>query len=354
MDNIDDILNSLSITTTPAQPSSEDNAPQPVSTSQDTRSLTENDFDDILSDMGFSEVQEAEIVEDDEDEISSDSSSELEDAEDEEAWDDLIASGAVVRTEDIPENNPSHPVIKENSPTLTVDEATSRFSGTEWFNEIRKAKIILAGLGGIGSWTALQLARLGVDLMCIYDDDVVEAANMSGQFYGYDDIGRTKTSAVESLISKYSGTPVYAMNERFTNTTEAGDIMICGFDNMSARRTFFNSWRAHIRTKSTEDRKKCLFIDGRLSIDTLQVFCITGNDTYNIGMYANKHLFSDAEAEETVCSMKQTTFLACMIGSVITNLFTNFIAGTLNPIIPYDLPFFTEYNSQFVVFKTEN
>jgi hypothetical protein len=177
---------------------------------------------------------------------------------------------------------------------------------------------------------------------------------MSGQFYGYDDIGRTKTSAVESLISKYSGTPVYAMSERFTDTTEAGDIMICGFDNMSARKTFFNSWHEHIRTKSVEDRKKCLFIDGRLSIDTLQVFCITGDDVYNIDMYASKHLFSDAEAEETVCSMKQTTFLACMIGSVITNLFTNFIAGTLNPIIPYDLPFFTEYNSQFVVFKTEN
>ena len=51
--------------------------------------------------------------------------------------------------------------------------------------------------------------------------------------------------------------------------------------------------------------------------------------------------------------MKQTTYLACMIGSVMTNLFTNFVAGLLDPIIPYDLPFFTEYDAQHMIFKTE-
>lgn len=40
--------------------------------------------------------------------------------------------------------------IPLNSPTLLIDESTSRFSGTEWYNEIQKARVIIAGVGGIG------------------------------------------------------------------------------------------------------------------------------------------------------------------------------------------------------------
>lgn len=40
--------------------------------------------------------------------------------------------------------------ITPNSPTLLIDDTTTRFSGAEWFEEIKKSKIILAGVGGIG------------------------------------------------------------------------------------------------------------------------------------------------------------------------------------------------------------
>ena len=93
--------------------------------------------------------------------------------------------------------------------------------------------------------------------------------------------------------------------------------------------------------------------NSRLSIDTLQIFCISGEDAYNIDRYENDFLFSDREADHTVCSMKQTTYLACMIGSLMTNLFTNWVANSLNPIVPYDLPFFTEYDAQNMIFRTE-
>lgn len=85
----------------------------------------------------------------------------------------------------------------------------------------------------------------------------------------------------------------------------------------------------------------------------LQVFCITGEDDYYMEQYVTKYLFSDEEAEHTVCSMKQTTYLACMIGSIMTNLFTNWSANLLDPVIPYDLPFFTEYDAQNMIFKTD-
>ena len=246
-------------------------------------------------------------------------------------------------------------LIQPNSPTLLMDESTSRFSGTEWYNEIRKQRIILAGCGGIGSWTALQLARMSPESIFLYDDDVVEMANMSGQLYGGEDIGIAKVDAIARTLHAYTTAQnIYALNQRFTPETEAGDIMICGFDNMKARKTFFHSWRKHLRNISNDEKKRCLYLDGRLSIDTLQIFCLTGDDDYNISRYAEDYLFSDEDADATVCSMKQTTYLACMIGSFMVNLFTNHVANLLDPIIPYDLPFFTEYDSQHMIFKTEN
>lgn len=245
--------------------------------------------------------------------------------------------------------------IPLNSPTLLVDESTSRFSGAEWFQEIQKARVIVAGIGGIGSNFCFQLARMVPESITMYDMDIVEKVNMAGQLFSTSDIGSAKVDAMSNMILSYTSMlNVMAISEAFGPNTETGDIMVCGFDNMRARKLFFSAWVKHVNAKSSEEKANCLYIDGRLSMTDLQIFCIRGDDTYNINRYFEEFLFSDAVAEVTVCSMKQTTYLACMIGSLMTNLFTNFIANKLNPIIPYDLPFFTEYNAQSMIFKTEN
>ena len=66
-----------------------------------------------------------------------------------------------------------------------------------------------------------------------------------------------------------------------------------------------------------------------------------------------EYLFEDYQAESLQCSMKQTTYCANMIGSVIVNLFTNFIANQLKPLIDRDVPFKTYYDASMMYFKTE-
>ena len=248
----------------------------------------------------------------------------------------------------------AHQEIPTNSATLLVDEATSRFSSAIWYENIQKKTVTLAGVGGIGSYVGFLLARMKPASMFIYDDDIVEAVNMSGQLYGQSDLGRPKVSALAEMIRNYAGySSVFAINERFTNESEASDIMICGFDNMAARRLFFNKWVNHVQSKPEEERKNCLFIDGRLAAEEFQVLCIKGDDEYNINRYSNEYLFSDAEADETICSYKQTTFCANMIASYMVNLFVNFCANQCEPLIDRDLPFLTTYNAETMYLKTE-
>lgn len=360
MNNIDDILQDLNMEI-PSENSN--NTPQDSSTTEETNiSLSDEELGEIIEDNGLSEESE-------EEETYDENQGEGNDINVENVAVDIAQEGGditdVFYSLSIPEeeepvtttenNTPDDAKIPLNSPTLLVDESTTRFSGAEWFNEIQKARIIVAGIGGIGSNVAFQLARMIPANLTLYDDDNVEMVNMAGQLFSNNNIGESKVDAIANMIYNYTSMKqVLAVKDKFTSDKEPGDIMICGFDNMRARRTFFNSWYNHISDKSEEERSKCLYLDGRLSMDTLQILCIRGDDQYNIERYEKEFLFADYEADATICSMKQTTYLACMIGSLMVNLFTNFIANSLNPIIPYDLPFFTEYDAQNMLFKTES
>lgn len=245
-------------------------------------------------------------------------------------------------------------VISPNSGSLLVDEATSRFSGAIWYSAIQSKIITLAGVGGIGSYVGFLLARLKPAGLYLYDPDIVEQANMSGQLYGNHNLGQGKVYALHNMMQQYANYyNAVAYQERFTAESEATDIMICGFDNMEARKLFFDAWEDRLMSKPEEERGKMLFIDGRLAAEEFQVFAIQGNDLRAIREYRSKWLFSDAVADETICSYKQTTFMANMIASVMVNLFVNFVANECNPIIDRDVPFMTQYSADTMYFKVE-
>lgn len=237
----------------------------------------------------------------------------------------------------------------------TVREELVRFSDAEWFNKVQEKVIVLAGVGGIGSNMAVILAKLNPSAIYIFDDDFVESFNLAGQFYSNEDIGKPKVEALAASVNKYTNySSIFALNRRFMPGEEViADIMVCGFDNMRARKDFFAAWKSHVMTLSEERRKDCLFIDGRLTADEFQIFCITGTDNFYMDDYVNNYLFNDYEAQRETCSYKQTGFLADMIGAFMVNLVVNFCANQVNPRRNMTLPFMTSYRSSmmFLDFK---
>lgn len=250
-------------------------------------------------------------------------------------------------------SEPVSDTIRPNSPTLLIDESTSRFSSAIWAEAIRNQTVTLAGLGGIGSYVGFLLSRVKPERIIIYDPDMIESVNMSGQLYSRSVIGSFKASALVSFMMDYSGYyNIYANNQRFTSRCPSTNIMICGFDNMSARKTFYEVWKESVINEQEEEKAKCLFIDGRLAAEEFQVFCIKGDDLYHMKKYEEEWLFSDEEAEMTMCSYKQTSHCASMIASVMVNLFVNFIANQCEPLVDRDLPFLTSYDASTMYFKT--
>ena len=243
-------------------------------------------------------------------------------------------------------------LIPENSSSITMDESTTRFSSALWFKEIQNKVIVLAGIGGIGSYVALLLARMKPKALFLYDDDEVETVNMAGQLYSINDVGKKKVDALADICSSFAlYNSVFAIPEKFTLESEASDIMICGFDSMEARKLYYYKWANHIKELDDERKKHCLFLDGRLAAEEFQVFCITGDDTYSQELYKTKYLFDDEQADATICSYKQTSYMANMIGSMMVNLFVNFVANEVGGM--RDLPFLTSYEGESLMFETQ-
>ncbi|MDR0309429.1 MAG: sulfur carrier protein ThiS adenylyltransferase ThiF [Candidatus Methanoplasma sp.] len=67
----------------------------------------------------------------------------------------------------------------------------------EIFAVLKKAKVGIAGLGGLGSNVAMMLARAGISDLIIADLDRVDISNINRQNYSLDQIGMEKTEATE-------------------------------------------------------------------------------------------------------------------------------------------------------------
>jgi len=68
--------------------------------------------------------------------------------------------------------------------------------------KLKKAKICILGLGGLGSNVATLLARSGIGYLKLVDFDIVEASNLNRQQYRISHIGIKKTEAIRTIIKE--------------------------------------------------------------------------------------------------------------------------------------------------------
>lgn len=79
-------------------------------------------------------------------------------------------------------------------------DRTIKLFGEEKFNKFKDAKLILLGVGGVGSFALDALYNTGIKNITIVDFDTYEESNMNRQLGSVGNIGRVK---VDALKEKY-------------------------------------------------------------------------------------------------------------------------------------------------------
>lgn len=246
------------------------------------------------------------------------------------------------------ENHTNDIILNFHENIVKDNEYQARFKGAEWFENARSKTITCIGLGGIGAWAAMLVSRFNPRSMYLYDLDFVEGVNISGQFYKVTQINQEKSFCTRDNIAEFSD-----YKNAFAYTADAtlidfnkSDVFVLGLDSMRARRGVMDKIY-YINKDSLTDS---WVIEGRLSMRTLQVFCFKiGSKDHDL--YQRKFMFSDEEADATVCSMKQTSFMANMIGSVMSNVYMSICLQEVSKF-PYGVPFMIEYDCLTYQFKT--
>ncbi|ATL25051.1 HesA/MoeB/ThiF family protein [Streptomyces formicae] len=116
-------------------------------------------------------------------------------------------------------------------------------SGHDFQARLRKSRIAVVGLGGLGSYAALALTAMGVGELLVVDCDTVEAVNLNRQvLYTDADVGRAKTEAAVERLAQVnphvSVTPLFLEIDGPKSAAEvfAGrDLVICAADRPRVR-----------------------------------------------------------------------------------------------------------------------
>lgn len=217
-----------------------------------------------------------------------------------------------------------------------IDVKKSRFSDAPWFNKAHSSEVIIGGIGNIGSWVSLFLARQGVSLN-IYDYDNVDEVNLASQLYDLSSIGTPKIDALQKTLNSfveydYSQQKFTPMGKLTEDNCVIDKYCFSCFDNMEARKTLFEKWTALYK-----DSKDAVFIDGRLLAEFGQVFIVTPDRIENY----KKTLFSDNDIAKENCAYKGTTHCSAMIASLMVSAFNNFLVNLDNDVreLPFNIDF---------------
>jgi molybdopterin-synthase adenylyltransferase len=108
--------------------------------------------------------------------------------------------------------------------------------------KLKAARVVIAGVGGLGCASATYLAAAGVGHITIVDFDLVELSNLNRQvLYWEEDIGAEKVAVAQKKLSRLNPTieitPVRAeiTEENASSIISGADVVVDGLDKLEAR-----------------------------------------------------------------------------------------------------------------------
>lgn len=174
----------------------------------------------------------------------------------------------------------------------------------------------IIGAGGIGSATAVALAKMGAELI-ILDFDTVQEHNLASQFYRNRDVRPEapvpKTQALGEILRDFSDAEPTLIAERYVDQPLAG-LVIAAVDSMEGRSLI---WK-QVKDNPAVD----LLIDSRMGGDFGMLYCVRPCDPDHAAAY-ERTLFPDARATPEPCGARAVAYNTFAIGAFIASFARN-------------------------------
>jgi len=167
----------------------------------------------------------------------------------------------------------------------------------------------IIGCGAIGSFVALQLAKMGLWDLHFVDPDTVSIENMSCQFFRHSDIGKPKVSALRELLFDFTVDFEASLHyQKWGKDLPMRGIVIAAVDDMAVRK--------HIFDHCTTDFRITHFIDPRMGAETALMYVMKPQERRDRETYA-KTIYTDAEAIQERCTAKSTIYTANLLSGLV-------------------------------------
>lgn len=185
--------------------------------------------------------------------------------------------------------------------------------GKELNQKLAAAKVVICGLGGLGSNIAIALTRAGIGKLILIDFDKVDITNLHRQQYKMEQIGRYKTEALaENLkeISPYTDIEIKTVKMTQDNMMELlkdGDVICEAFDDAKAKAMLTNFVLEHLPEKYLVAASGMAGFDSANSIKTRKItskFYLCGDEVSDVnngvGLVSSRVMVCAAHEAHTV------------------------------------------------------
>ena len=136
--------------------------------------------------------------------------------------------------------------------------------------KLLSSRVLIIGMGGLGSPVAMYLAAAGIGHLVLVDDDVVELSNLQRQIvHSTKDIGSSKVASAKQTIQNLNPEITVTCYEKRLDEKElaaevlAADIVIDGTDNFSSR---FALNEQSVKTKTPLISGAAIRMEGQVSV----------------------------------------------------------------------------------------
>lgn len=109
--------------------------------------------------------------------------------------------------------------------------------------KLKQARVLIVGVGGLGTFSSLLLAELGIGYLRLVDQDIIEATNLHRQpLYTRSDLDRAKVEVAGERLKRINPALVVDTHAAHVNETNVDelirdiDVVIDGLDNFETRR----------------------------------------------------------------------------------------------------------------------